>query len=440
MIPLSDWPAATDVAIFIVILLLSCIVPLGIFIGRNNIRIRRRDIVRDLERLFNFASHKGRPLILPSFELVKYKYDPDTSRQQTSEEDPRSFRYYILPVLIYVVITAFCFRLSFSGSDGSGGLANSYLANPAGTLGGSLAYGFIGAYLWTVQFLIRRISNFDLSPISFFQSVLHVLAALSVSAVVWHMHIFDEAVTGSFGANLRVGLSFLIGFFPDLFLRALVAKFPIVKLKRVRPASRQLQEELPLDMILGIDPFIKLRLSEFEIEDVQNLATLNPIQIFVETPYGLYEVIDWVAQAQLILAVGPDRVIRLREVSVRTIFDLEKGIHNPAIARRMADILLNRERSAEQAFVVSKPSGSTRKPTISEVDLDPEKELEAVISYVRDDLHVRRLRQIWDVINSRLDERSELIANASRPPEATAKVANDPDGTATAEDPKKRSG
>ena len=38
------------------LVVLSCVVPLGIFAGRNNVRAFRREIVRDLERLFSSAS------------------------------------------------------------------------------------------------------------------------------------------------------------------------------------------------------------------------------------------------------------------------------------------------------------------------------------------------------------------------------------------------
>src|SRR5215831_19145317 len=94
--------------------LLSCVVPLGIFVGRNNIRAFRREIVRDLERLFSFAKlPDGTQLIIPSFELVKYKYDPESNPNRDVGDNPHSFRYYLLPVLIYIVLTALGFRMAF---------------------------------------------------------------------------------------------------------------------------------------------------------------------------------------------------------------------------------------------------------------------------------------------------------------------------------------
>jgi hypothetical protein len=414
------WPLSIQWLAFIGVILLSIIVPAGIFLGRSNIRARRYEVVKDLEALFAFAKKTGDvPLIIPSFELVKYKYRP-SSGENREDAKGQGTLVYVIPVAIYAVLTAVGFFVTFGNLEWIGQIPMNYFplghpqcyARPESvSVLVVIGYTFIGGYIWTVQYLVKRVSNFDLSPLSFLRSAIHILFGIFVISAV-----YGSGMLGNLEAHYTTLVAFVLGFYPTLFLNAAIARFSSIKLKRVTDHSRALQEELPLDTILGIDPWIKFRLSEFEIEDVQNLATINPIQIFVETAYGLYEVIDWVAQAQLILAVGPQKTGRLRNMAIRTIFDLERALDNPQLKCAIENILLpTAERCAPVVSGNGRASGghvqsdSGAIPGSSEVPLDSTDLGEALVSIIRDDLHVKRLRQIWDVIASRVDERPAVI-------------------------------
>jgi hypothetical protein len=386
------------------ILLLGLLVPVAIYCGRNNLRQHRRKIVRDLQAMFNFAKvDGGRPIIIPSFELVKYKYDPESRAGIPGRETEQSrWWHYAFPVGLYVMLACLGFNQCFSThpDDYNVPHLSPYLLG-GNSFAASSCYTFLGAYLWTISYLIKRVSNFDLAPLSFLRTSAHIVVAAFVSAAVWHTGEALFETGAGWGEYVpTVGLAFLIGWFPDLGMTYLITKYPSIRLKRVKQETIELSEELPLDCISGIDPFMKFRLAEFEIEDVQNLATINPLQLFVETSYGLYEVIDWVAQAQLILAVGAPKTLALRKINVRTIFDLERAVRQPLLRKLVLEVLLQEPSisSLEKSESLALSDGGSS-------DL-----LTAVIAIVRDDLHVQRLRQIWEVIAMRLHDRPESDA------------------------------
>ena len=433
------------------ILLLSIAVPAAIFLGRNNVRSRRRDLVRDLVNLFGFAKDpQGEPIIIPSLELVKWKYDPhpryDSDRIAATGEPPEaaglvSFWYFLLPTCIYILFTCLGFCVSFlpvipehPTPFSLGGWPSLTDAERLSLLS-TISYTFLGGYIWTINYLIKRVSNFDLSPLSFLRASAHILFGAFVSAVLWHG--INEIYRGSqitSGRGIGIALAFLVGFFPELGLSRLLAKYPQMRLKRIGPATTELCEELPLDTIVGIDAYIKFRLGEFEIEDVQNLATVNPIQLFVETPYNLYEILDWVAQAQLIVAVGSGTTLKLRQLNVRTIFDLEEALRNKSFSSTILDILLPAA-ARKQAAIPSPrraalPQGQSKDDKVQILHERPaqttpqEADLAATLAaIVGADLHVQRLRQLRDVITMRLEQRPRGYKKPGEAPATRRKVA-----------------
>ena len=75
-------------------------------------------------------------------------------------------------------------------------------------------------------------------------------------------------------------------------------------------------------MIEGMSLLHKIRFSEIGIDNAQNLANANLIEVFIKTPFQAKQLIDWAGQAKLFMYFKSD-IDKLREFGIRTIYDLK---------------------------------------------------------------------------------------------------------------------
>jgi hypothetical protein len=198
-----------------------------------------------------------------------------------------------------------------------------------------------------------------------------------------------------------------------------------------------------LDSIDGVDFETRFRLEECGIYDMQNLATYNPIMLFVETPYGIYQCIDWVAQAQLCHIVGMEKFMMFRELNIRTIFDLERAIDSidspDAYDAICAAILLAPTDRLRRASKIAGFKFAVIENNVAQLD-DVEAyfnwlhsqiatdalttaAIEHLMNWISDDLHVRRLRRLWNEIAESLGSTSDYLKDSKRNPENAARLA-----------------
>lgn len=256
-----------------------------------------------------------------------------------------------------------------------------------------LAFTFAGAIIFSLSYLIRAVGNFELSPVAFLRVTMHMLFAVAVAMALWR--VLKGIPGGAYLNGIYYGVAFMIGFFPEFGTRLLVSKLALPA-KASRTDLIEKSPSVSTEIIDGINSAIAFRLQEQQIEDVQNLATFNPIMLHVETPYGLYESIDWVAQAQLCTVVGPDTFLVLRKRGMRTIFDLERMTEkgSPALRAELARLIFNYPKADRQA-AASDPAGAQQTDPV-------DNDLKVMFKVILDDLHVHRLRQIWTSLEERL--------------------------------------
>ena len=180
---------------------------------------------------------------------------------------------------------------------------------------------FLGSFVWAARYVYRRLASYDLTPTTYYQVALRMISGTMVAVALRHIIPMMPQVDGDGNfASLVILAAFVSGYEPSFGVR-LIWQWGRKKLKRragEEPADRI--KKFPVRSIDGISTHIEARLEEFEIDDVQNLATENPITLYARTPFGLAEIVDWIAQAQLFYLLNPDKIQALKQIGVRNVF------------------------------------------------------------------------------------------------------------------------
>jgi len=156
-----------------------------------------------------------------------------------------------------------------------------------------LKYGFIGAYAFVTGMLVRRFYQSDLRPSAYASAVLRIVLALLIVAVV-------HQVIGSAGGmadHAELAVAFVIGFFPLVGIQILQRAVS----KAIRLVVPPVTSEYPLDQLDGLNLWYEARLTEEGVEDMQNLTTMNLVDVILHTRVPPGRLVDWTDQAFLLI-------------------------------------------------------------------------------------------------------------------------------------------
>ena len=163
------------------------------------------------------------------------------------------------------------------------------------------AFGFLGAYFFSLQMLIKRFMRRDLGPNVYNAvSMRIILATLGVWVAAQWIELANKMPTGHGTVFM---LSFAVGAFP-LIIWQLVASM-LKRLPGVFFALPNLVGTQPLSQLDGLSVWHEARLDEEDIENVPNLATADIVELMLNTKIAPNRIIDWVDQAILLMVLPP---------------------------------------------------------------------------------------------------------------------------------------
>ena len=241
---------------------------------------------------------------------------PDTA-STTSDFSVRTENMF--PVFLATIVLAVCWVAVLWNTSSA--------TNPEG-IWDALKFAFLGAYAFIVQSLIRRFYQSDLRPSAYASVVLRIIVVLVTMAAL-------HQLLGAVAPATEAAIAFMVGFFPVIAFQALQRAAAAT----LRVFVPQLTPDYPLNQLDGLNVWYEARLVEEGIEDMQNLATANLVDVILHTRVPVGRLVDWVDQAKLYLHL--DRA--------------ERGYHERRLVRATEKPAVNDDRKAPTDQTPSAP-------------------------------------------------------------------------------------
>lgn len=248
----------------------------------------------------------------------------------------------------------------------------------------TLAWGFMGAFLWSASNMVRRLAKADITPILYYKASFRILFACSValifSFIAGTLNIGQTGYTSSFVP----AMAFVAGTLPERFFNYLMEL-----MKNILSGKDVNTQELHLKNIEGLGGLHRERLWEEGIDNAQNMAQTSVTQLLLKTPFEAREILDWIGQAKLLVYMKED-IARAHAVGIRSVYDFislketyaEKGLDNMA---------------ALQELGRSSGLGTPKLAVVGEL--------------VNEDLGIRSLKAFMDKLNGKKDDVAVLYEN-----------------------------
>jgi hypothetical protein len=472
-------------------LALAVLTPTLFIYARNEMRQKRLLVIRDFLTSYPETTKrsedgaKGSNYINPSVEFVRSKYVQGVVRTREKQQEfdtlppIQQIDTFIAEAKLFdwsdlrmLVASLGMMIVTYYGSDAllqgmSAKLSDACRTN-CGLIGSSglgadlfliAGLAFAGAYLAAIRGYMRGLAAFDLSAFTFIRYTVETIVSVVFIVALYRaipdptlgIRVVTNAATAGQPLQSQVPplpdvshiwliLAPVLGYLPDSASKFVMLRLQslIAWVKMDDDRFNSVTRITPLDALDGIDYATRFRLQEAGIYDVQGLATYNPVMLHIESPYGIYQSVDWIAQAQLCHLVGLKKFLVLRELQIRTILDLERAIDfrkkgstetdSPeefdlllagvlvAPTQNLRDIC--RIGGLKLLMVDDKGAKTAQDPdeycrwfreNLGLTTINAKKRVEHMMGWIADDLHVRRLRRIWQEISDSLGEQSKRL-------------------------------